>query len=484
MQSFVLPKLILLNLFLIPVLTRAQLSPALNQYVDSIMNAEYKPGKPGAVLLIAKDGKPLFRKAYGLANAELNIPNSCDYIFPIASVSKQFTAICILQLAQGGKLSLQDDIRKYIPYYNSHGRIITIEHLLTNTSGIIDVTTKEWDPRSCFTQKPEDVVRSFMNDSLLFEPGTDWSYSSSNFILLGVVVEKVSGMSFYEYEQKNIFERAGMDHSTNAVVNIVIPGLVSAYRDDTTSLQNGVISYNCWTGMFSAGSIITTVDDLLKYDEALYTDKLLTSYWREKFWTPYKLKDGRITNYGCGITVQKVNGLNHISHGGLGDGYMSNIARLSSEHIFVAFLTNNGGHFPYVPANKIALAIAGKPFQNPSEGNLTAEQAAAYTGEYQVHRMGFICCFEVANQSSTKPLYRKVNFSGNHLSELGEGDKIKDLCYLGNDLFCFKDEPYRYIKFQRNKNGEINSLLRYDMVNYGPADIEEKVVSGKKSDLH
>lgn len=191
-----------------------QLSKLDEQFVDSVMGANYKSGEPGAVLLIAKKGQPVFRKAYGLANLEFNVNNKPEYVFRIASMSKQFTAVCVLKLAQEGKLNLQDDIKKYLPDYNTHGRHITIENLLTHTNGINDFASKkEFPAQAILIQSPKELMNSFMNDSLTFEPGTDWGYSNSGYVVACLIVEKVSGMSLSEYRSQYIFNPLEMSHT-------------------------------------------------------------------------------------------------------------------------------------------------------------------------------------------------------------------------------------------------------------------------------
>lgn len=272
-----------------------QLSKQDEQFADSVMNENYPADKPGAVLLIAKNGKPVFRKAYGLASIELKVPNKPEYIFAIGSMSKQFTAVCILKLAQEGKLNLQDDITKYLPQYNAHGRHITIENLLTHTSGIINFTSvKGVVAKSMLDQSHEELLNDFMNDSLLFEPGTDWSYSNSNYIVAGLIVEKVSGISLSEYLQQNIFNPLGMSHTYTGTHDSVIVNAVNGYESAGNDTYKS--PYNGWSWNFGAGGIVTNADDLLKWDNALYTEKVIKKEWLEKAWKPFVLPNGQITN--------------------------------------------------------------------------------------------------------------------------------------------------------------------------------------------
>ena len=185
----------------------AQLSTTEELFVDSVMNANYNPNGPGAVILIAKSGKPVFRKAYGLASIELNVKNKAEYAFHIASVSKQVVSVCMLKLAAEGQLSLQDDIRKHLTGYNTHGRKITIEQVLRHTAGIPNYTAKDdFVAKAPVAISTEELKKSFMQDSLLFEPDSDYCYSNSNYVLAGLIIEKVSGRSLSEFLNEQIFK--------------------------------------------------------------------------------------------------------------------------------------------------------------------------------------------------------------------------------------------------------------------------------------
>ena len=170
---------------------------------DSLMRINYPSDGPGMSLLISRNGTPIYKKAFGMANIDLSIPLTTENVFDIGSMSKQFTAVCILELAETGKLNLNDDIKKYLPDYNTHGKIITIENCLNHTSGIPSFTElKGFD--SLYQKKLTVKERKdfFENHDLLFEPGTDFSYSNSGYFLLALIIEKVSGMSYDDYIKK------------------------------------------------------------------------------------------------------------------------------------------------------------------------------------------------------------------------------------------------------------------------------------------
>jgi len=175
----------------------------LSRYADQLFSRAYPAGEPGAAVLIVKDGQVLLRKGYGLANLELGVPMRPEMVFEIASLTKQFTAAAILLLQERGKLAVTDDITKYLPDYPTHGRTITIENLLSHTSGIPEVTAlPEWWPRHREDLTPQQLIGLFKDKPLDFNPGEKQSYSNSGYILLGAIVEKASGKSYEDFVEQ------------------------------------------------------------------------------------------------------------------------------------------------------------------------------------------------------------------------------------------------------------------------------------------
>src|SRR5215210_6821340 len=199
-------------------------------YADKLLTEAYPAGEPGAAALVVKDGKTVLRKGYGLANLELAVPIQPDMVFEIGSVTKQFTAAAILKLAERGLLSVDDDITKHLPDYPTHGQKITINHLLTHTSGIPSYTgLPEWLPRVREDLKVEQLVAMFKDKPLEFAPGERWAYNNSAYILLGAVIEKVSGKTYEDFIEQEIFKPLGMTRSSYGHNTEVVPGRVSGY---------------------------------------------------------------------------------------------------------------------------------------------------------------------------------------------------------------------------------------------------------------
>jgi CubicO group peptidase (beta-lactamase class C family) len=442
-----------------------QLSNQDEAYIDSAMTANYKSDGPGAILLIAKDGKAIFRKAYGLANLELKIPNKPEYLFRIGSMTKQFVAVCILKLAQEGKLSLDDDIRKYLPDYNTYNRAITINNLLSHTSGITDYTSKpDFLKQMAVDHSKKEIMDSFMKDSLLFEPGTNWSYSNSGYVLAGLILEKITEMSLGEYLQKNVFDPLGMTNTYIGTFEKLIPN--TAYGYSLVGKDKfAPASYTSWSWAFAAGDIISNVDDLLKWDEALYTEKIVKKEWLEKAWSSYVLLNKQMTNYGFGWTTGMYKELSLITHDGGFPGFLCSGIRIPSQHLYFTILSNTISieqDFSIL----IALRAAGQKITFPKVINVKQKKLQEYIGVYAEDR--------IATNSNYGKTYRYVTIKNDTLFSQGTGGSKSPLLNIDKDLFVSKDF-WTFTKFHRNNKGEIISLERYEEpIKYGPNKLESK----------
>jgi CubicO group peptidase (beta-lactamase class C family) len=372
-------------------------------YADSVMSANYKPDAPGAVLLIARNGYPVFEKAYGMANMGLKIPNRIGYNFEIGSNTKQFTAVAILQLVQKGELSLQDDLHKYLPRYNTHGQHITIENLLTHTSGIPSYTEEpNFNWRDNINISKDSLMMRVSQDSLLFKPGTNWSYSNTGFFLLGMVIEKITGMTYADYIQKNILDPLHMNHTYVGIGNKIIPNLVTGYAYVPGNGKYKDAIDIPFSEVFSAGDMISNVNDLLKWDNALYTDKLVNPRLLQKAWTSYTLKNGQKTGYGYGWLVTHYKNVGLIWHDGAVPGFLSAVIRLPRKHAYIALLSNTYKVNPQIPAMLIAFHTAGQPLTRPPAIKPNPALFKDYTGVYELQAMSGRL---VSNSSSKKMHY-------------------------------------------------------------------------------
>ncbi|MEO8360919.1 MAG: serine hydrolase domain-containing protein, partial [Vicinamibacteria bacterium] len=223
---------------------------------ESAMKGLYPADKPGATVIVVKDGKTVFRQAYGMADLELGVPMKPEMVLRLGSITKQFTATAILMLAEEGKLSLQDPIEKYLPGYPTHDKVITIEHLLTHTSGIQSYTAiPGWmTSRIIVPMKPLELIDGFKNAPMTFDPGEKYLYNNSGFILLGAIIEKVSGMPYAEFVEGRIFKPLGMTSSYYGDTERIIKNRVPGYTDDDQVVKN--MAYLSMTQPYSAGSLL------------------------------------------------------------------------------------------------------------------------------------------------------------------------------------------------------------------------------------
>jgi CubicO group peptidase (beta-lactamase class C family) len=355
--------------------------------IDEILAKQFKPNEPGIAVLVARKGKVIYEKAFGSANVELQVPLQPDMVFRIGSVSKQFTAIAILQLFEQGKLSLNDSLQKYIPGFPSKKYSITIENLLTHTSGIGDYMAKD-DPdpfieRRDFT--PQQLVDYVRADSLMVKPGTQFIYSNTNYVLLGMIIEKISGMSYHKYVKENILNRAGLSNSYYAPEKVIIPKRVPGYRKgkegfENTSMQSISLGYAC-------GDLLSTVGDLYKWNKAVVENKLLKKEITEKAFTPFTLQNGYTTHYGYGYIIDTLYGKRCFRHDGSVSGFGADTRYFPDEDVYMAFLINGRSNETdrrtTEVVNNISLLVLGKPVRRAIKLSTTVLEQ--YTGTYAIN---------------------------------------------------------------------------------------------------
>ena len=329
--------------------------------LDKLLSEQYKAPEPGCAAIVAQKGKIVYMKAFGMANLELNVPMKPDMVFRIGSMTKQFTAISILLLMELGKLDLQDEITKFIPDYPTQGYRITVENLLTHTSGIKSYTSDpEFTSYMKLDKKPLEVINLFRDKPLEFVPGTQWSYSNSGYFLLGYIIEKVSGKTYAQYLDENFFKPLGMTNSFFGSDSRVIMNRASGYQKGDSGFVNApVISM---TIPYSAGSILSTVEDLYKWNQALHSYSVVRKETLDKAFTEFHLANGKGTGYGYGWFLRELQGSPTIEHGGGINGFLTNGVYLPREDVFVAVLTNSTTNPPDFVSLKMAALMIGKPY--------------------------------------------------------------------------------------------------------------------------
>jgi CubicO group peptidase (beta-lactamase class C family) len=293
----------------------------------------------GAVL-IARNGKPVFAEAYGLADREHKTPNTLNTRFRIGSMNKMFTAVAILQLAQQGKLKLDDPFGKYLTDYPNKdiASKVTMHQLLTHTGGTGDIFGPEFDAHRLELRTLQDYVKLYGNRGPGFEPGSRWEYSNYGFILLGVIIEKVSGESYYDYVRKHVYQPAGMTSTGSEPEDTTVANRSTGY---TSMGAPGGSRPNTDTLPYrgtSAGGGYSTVEDLLNFANALEQNKLLDPHYTELL-TTGKI-DTPMGRYAYGFTDHVVNGTRCFGHGGGAPGMNGNLEICPSSGYVVAVLAN------------------------------------------------------------------------------------------------------------------------------------------------
>lgn len=422
---------------------RGATTPAeLAAYADQILAAAYPADEPGAAALVMKDGEVVLRKGYGMANLELEVPVSPDMVFEIGSITKQFTAAAVLLLQEQGKLRLEDDVRKYLPDYPTHGETITIDHLLTHTSGIPSYTgLPEWFPRVREDMKAEDVIALFKDKPLEFKPGEKQRYNNSAYFLLGAVIEKASGKTYEQFVEEEIFQKLGMSHSRYGHAEEVVPLRAAGYSRDDNGFRHAM--YLSMTQPYAAGSLMSTVDDLAVWDRALAGETLLKKASLDRMFTSARLASGRPVRYGYGLVLNELEGRRVMEHGGGIFGFVSFLLRVPEERLFVAILSNNEASS--TPPDALALRIAAKALGKPLEERPVLSLDAAAMDEYVgVYRF---------DAETTRTITRE---GASLFSQRSGGNKSEILASARDELF-FKESDSR-LRFRRDAQGKVTGV--------------------------
>jgi CubicO group peptidase (beta-lactamase class C family) len=371
--------------------------------VDEVFGDLAKANSPGCALGVYRDGKIIYAKGYGLANIEENVAITPQSVFDIGSTSKQFTAASILLLEKRGKLSINDDVRKYLPELPEYGQKITILHLLNHTSGLRDyLTLMELAGINTDSVTTDEDALALIDrqKALNFAPGSDWLYSNSGFFLLSIIVKRASGKTLREFAAENIFTPLEMTHTQ--------------YRDDHASLiANRALAYDekekkdgytlnvSYFEQTGDGAVHTSVEDLLKWDENFYSPRVGGQDFLTELQEHGKLNSGKALDYAKGLFVGDYRGLHTVSHGGAWGGYRAELLRFPEQRFSVACLCNVGNANPTERAYEVADAYLGslmkpreqkKPEETEkkekSEISLATPQLQNYAGDYWSEELG------------------------------------------------------------------------------------------------
>lgn len=367
---------LVLTLLLAGAPALAQDTARLEQIVQSYVQAN---GFMGSVL-VARGGDVVFSKGYGSANVELSVPNTPATKFRLGSITKQFTAVAILLLEEQGKLRIEDPIRKHMPDAPAAWEPITLYHLLTHTSGIPNFTAmKEYASLKGVETPVEKTIATFRDKPLDFPPGEKMSYSNSGYLVLGWVIEKVTGGSYSAFVQDRLFAPLGMKDSGYDSNTAIIPRRAAGYVPGPKGPANA--GYIHMSIPHAAGALYSTTEDLLRWEQGLFGGKLLSAASMEKLTTPNK------NNYAFGLVVRAENGRRVISHGGGIDGFNTSLVYYPDSRTTVAVLANINGPAPDRMATQLGASTHGDAVVLASERKAIELPAAAlkkYVGVYGV----------------------------------------------------------------------------------------------------
>jgi CubicO group peptidase (beta-lactamase class C family) len=429
-----------------PAPAAAPLSQLEGKVVEYMAARARVTGFSGAVL-VAREGQVVFRGAFGDANRELSVVNSPETKFRIGSVSKQFTAAAVLLLAQRGALQFTDPIHKHLPEWPPAWSKVTIHHLLSHTAGLPRLTTRamlDVSALSAATPIPFRTVRDLFAPGeelqpLDSEPGERWAYSNVGYIVLGMLVAKVSGQSFCAFMSQAVFQPLDMAESGCEVPSVIVKNRASGYNRVEGVLTNAPYVDVGFTG--GAGAFYSTVDDLLRWDRALSANTLLDAAWTAKLFTAV------MNEYGYGWWVQTKFNRRVEWHGGNAPGLVSQITRYPKERLFIGVLSNvwSASDRSQVRAmsNELAALMLGEPCELPRRREQRALAPAAYdayVGEYRGKDV-----FAIAREGDRLVV------------QVPPGNTVFEIVPESETQFFWKDREY-YLTFERNPTGEVTGV--------------------------
>ncbi|MEO8548733.1 MAG: serine hydrolase domain-containing protein, partial [Kofleriaceae bacterium] len=428
----------------------------------------------GMTIAVARGDQLVVANGYGFADAARRVPATIDTVYRIGSVTKQFTAVAILQLVEQGKLALTDDVRKYVPAYPAHDPAITIDQLLTHTSGIPTYTDGDWIDAGQHPLTHAQVLARFATKPLEFAPGTAWSYSNSNYYLLGLVIERVTGSSYGDAVRERVLVPAGMTHSGACDSPQLAHGYATAEGPvDAIPFDNGP--------PFAAGALCSTALDLVAWQRALEHGVVLSPASLAKMRTSAVLSTGKPAGYGYGVFVAEREGHPRIEHGGAINGFISELSRYPKDDVTVVVLANTEGRTPSKVEAQISTVVLGLSPVPVRQGKPLAEaERVAYTGTFDLEMDG-------------QHVDVRVFTDGDKLRTQLHGQPAITMLYQGERTFTLDmDEPVkivfaadlaRFTIFQHGHEVEVKRVAA-ETVNTGkPLPAAERAAYVGKYDL-
>jgi len=393
-------------------------------------------------VLVARDGKTLLDKGYGFANLEWQVPNTPTTKFRLGSITKQFTAASILLLEERGKLKIEDPVKKYMPDAPAAWDKVTIFHLLTHTSGIPSFTGfPDYPKREWETMTPQQLVDWFRDKPLEFEPGTKWNYSNSGYVLLGYLIEKISGQSYADFVQQNVFTPLGMKDSGYDSNSAIIERRAAGYAPG----KNGPPENAGFVNMsipLSAGALYSTTEDLLRWEQGLFGGKLLSPASLAKMTTPFK------QDYAFGLGVSMQDGHKAITHDGGIQGFNTSMTYYPDDKLVVAVLANLNGPGAGQISSALGKVAHGEKVVLPSERKeitISAQALEKHVGSYELTFPNRAVPFVITLED------------GKLLAKLGQQPKFP--IFAESETLFFYKVVDAQLEFVKNDKGEITGLV-------------------------
>jgi D-alanyl-D-alanine carboxypeptidase len=435
----------LLLLFLsLPVVAAEVGKDDVSAYAEQLLADNFEKDGPGAAVLVTRGDEVLFRGARGSASIELDVPLSADQVFRLGSVTKQFASAAVLKLAEQDRLSLDDTLDKFVPDYPGGNRI-SVRMLLNHTSGIRSYTDipgrMTWEIQKDLSTS--QLIDSFKNEKPDFAPGSDWNYNNSGYVLVGAVIESVSGMSWHAYLDQTFFKPLQMTHTGYGDETLaVIPGHVMGY---TLNGENWALAhYLSMTQPHAAGSLVSSVDDLLRWNLALHTGKLLKASSYTQMTTP--IGEAVAHEYGFGIGHGTLRGETIYEHGGGIFGFNTALLYMPKSRISVAVLLNfDQGKQGMAGASTLSHLLAayaiGKPYPQKHSIPMSIDQLKSYEGVYRID----------------KDNVRVLRIVDGKLTSQRSGGQRYAMLPIARDDFLFEEGLAR-MRFERDRSDRVTAM--------------------------
>ncbi|HUA81684.1 MAG TPA: serine hydrolase [Dyella sp.] len=347
---------------------------------DRVVSRLIDPNGPGVSIVVSKDGKVVYRSSRGMASVELRVPSANGDAYRIGSITKTATAATILLLSRQGKLSLSDRLSKFLSDF-PHASDITIAELLNHTAGISD----NWNADPNLALNTKTLVDLIAKQPLDFTPGSEWRYSNSGYMLLGAVIEKITGRRWDEVERELVFAPLGMNRTAYYPDDAVVSGLVQGYSvDDRDQLAKP--PFVSISGPMSAGALTSTADDLDRLIEGLATDRVFPLSLFDTMTIPARLSDGSSAPYGYGVMLDHVRGVPAFAHNGGIEGFASQYLYLPRQKVTVVVLANSDSRNPNprAIARQLAALAIGDPYRHFEDATLDPRALNALVGSYEI----------------------------------------------------------------------------------------------------